>query len=111
MGHTWNTRAERIKKESNLIELDRSLCYNKYTSFGRSGEENGFFNKNHSPKTKEAIGGPQRGVPKDLLGKKIILDGISYPSIAEASRNTNHARKTIRAWLNDPTNLRCTQDD
>ncbi len=111
MGHAWNTRNERIKKETSLIEFDRLLCYNKYAGFGRSGKDNGFFNKKHSPNTKEAIGSSQRGVPKVLLGKKIILDGISYPSIAEASRKTNHARKTIRAWLNDPTNLRCTQDD
>lgn len=108
MGQLWNVRADRIKKETSLIESDRQLCYNMYTGFGRSGEDNGFFGQKHSQKTKEAIGGPQRGVPKDLLGKRIILDGQRYPSIAEASRKTNHARKTIRAWLLDPNNPRCT---
>lgn len=109
MGQSWNKRENRLEKENALILSDRELCYNKYTSFSRSGEENGFFPKKHSEQTKEAIGGPQRGIPKDKLGKKILLDGISYPSVSEASRQTSHARKTIRAWLQDSNNPRCTE--
>ena len=111
MGPLWNIRANRIQKETFLIETDRSLCYNQYTGLGRSGKDNGFFGKTHKATSKEAIGGPQRGVPKDLLGRSIRLDGKIYPSLAEASRVTGHARKTIRAWLNDPNNSRCTDQN
>lgn len=109
MGQSWNKRENRLEKESALILADQNLSYNKYTSYSRSAEDNGFFGKKHSEQTKEAIGGPQRGVPKDKLGKTILLDGETYPSIAEASRQTSHSRKTIRAWLNDPNNPRCTE--
>ena len=111
MGPLWNIRANRIQKETFLIETDRSLCYNQYTGLGRSGKDNGFFGKTHKATSKEAIGGPQRGVPKDLLGRSIRLDDKIYPSLAEASRVTGHARKTIRAWLNDPNNSRCTDQN
>jgi hypothetical protein len=126
MGQSWNQRKNRLEKESSLIHADQKLCYNKYTSYSRSGEDNGFFGKKHSEQTKESIGGPlsvgcantsnrgplppiKRGVPKDKLGKKILLDGQTYPSIAEASRQTTHARKTIRDWLKDANNPRCTE--
>ena len=109
MGQTWTERKTRIEKETFLINSDRPLCYNVSTGLGRSGEDNGFFGRKHSNETKETIGGAQRGVPKDKLGRTILLDGQVYPSIAEASRVTNHARKTIRAWLNDPTNTRCVK--
>lgn len=111
MGPLWNLRANRIQKETFLIETDCSLCYNQYTGLGHSGKDNGFFGKTHKATSKEAIGGPQRGVPKDLLGRSICLDGKIYPSLAEASRVTGHARKTIRAWLNDPNNSRCTDQN
>jgi len=110
LGQSWNNRAVRLQKESFLIKTDRSRCYNLYSKIGRPGKENGFYGKNHSEITKEAIGGSQRGIPKEKLGKKIILDGESYPSISEASRATNHARKTIRAWLEDPKNSRCIEE-
>ena len=48
-----------------------------------------------------------RNIPKDLLGKSIQLDGVLYPSIAQASRETGHARKIIRARMNDPNDPNC----
>jgi DNA invertase Pin-like site-specific DNA recombinase len=36
-----------------------------------------------------------------------MLKGEIYPSISEASRQTNHSRDTIRRWLKDPDNKNC----
>ena len=38
----------------------------------------------------------KKGIPNDLLGKRISINGQKFPSIAEASRTLGHARKTIR---------------
>jgi hypothetical protein len=43
-----------------------------------------------------------KGRPNHLLGRKLSIQGVEYPSIAEASRQTTMARKTIRKKLNDP---------
>lgn len=43
-----------------------------------------------------------KGRPNNLLGRKISIQGVQYPSIAEASRQTKMARKTIRKKVNDP---------
>jgi hypothetical protein len=107
MGEECNDRKNRLKKEAGLIEANFDKCYNKYSSASRPGEQNPFFGKKHSQETKDAIGSALRGRPKILLGKSIKLDGVYYPSIAEASRATSFARKTIRAWANDPNNPRC----
>jgi predicted ArsR family transcriptional regulator len=45
-----------------------------------------------------------KGRPNHLLGRKIYIRGVLYPSLAEASRQTGIARKTIRKKLADLTN-------
>jgi len=107
LGESWNKRQARIKKETELINADRSLCYNLRVTPSKAGEFNPFYGKKHTEQTKASIGDAQKGVPKDLLGTKICLDGKIYKSISSASRETNHARRTIRQWLNDPDNPRC----
>lgn len=45
-----------------------------------------------------------KGRPNDLLGKKISIEAVEYASIAEASGQTNIARKrkTIGKKIQDP---------
>ena len=69
----------------------------------RIGELNGFYGKKHSEATKKAMSEIKKGIPNDSLGRKISIDGITYPSVAEASRQLGHARKTIRKKVDDPT--------
>ena len=109
MGNLWQNQETRRYKELELIIRDRSLCYNKLDELGRTREHNPFFGKNHSEETKQLIGDSMRGIPNEALGKAILLNGIKYPSIAEASRQTKMARKTIRKRLEDPNDSSCIE--
>ena len=60
-----------------------------------------FWKKIHTPETKKKISEALKNRPNDLLGRKVSIKGIEYPSIAEASRQTNIARKTIRKKIED----------
>jgi hypothetical protein len=97
MGKQWQDPVIRRGKELELIILDRNLCTNvdDTISAGRPCDSNPFFGKTHSAERKKRIGDAMRGVPNDLLGRKISIDNISYASIAEASCQTNHSRKLI----------------
>lgn len=109
MGSSWQNREDRLVRESMLILQDRELCYNFLTNHNsRENEKNPFWGRSHSEETKKLIGDSMRNIPKDALGKAIQLDGQIYPSLAEASRATGMARKTIRKKLNDPADARCT---
>jgi hypothetical protein len=101
MGSTWEKHEDRLCKETELILADRSLCYNYLVTSSRPLSLNPFFGKRHSEETKKAIGDAMRNVPKDSLGTPIVVNGIIYPSITEASRQTGHARKTLRNKLNN----------
>lgn len=109
MGSSWEDPKTRRYKELELIIRDRDLCYNKLDELGRSNDNNPFFGKKHSEETKQRIGDSMRGVPNDALGKAIMLNGVKYPSIAEASRQTQMARKTIRKRLQDPNDSSCME--
>nr|YP_009184964.1 putative GIY-YIG homing endonuclease [Hafniomonas laevis]ALO63086.1 putative GIY-YIG homing endonuclease [Hafniomonas laevis] len=109
MGSSWEDQETRRYKELELIIRDRHLCYNKLDELGRSKDNNPFFGKKHSEETKQRIGDSMRGVPNDALGKAIMLNGVKYPSIAEASRQTKMARKTIRKRLQDPNDSSCIE--
>jgi hypothetical protein len=99
MGPKWEQSIIRRGKELELIIQDRDLCYN----IGEThvGEANPFWGRVHTPETKKKISEALTGRPNTLLGRKISIKQIIYPSIAEASRQTGIARKTIRKKVDD----------
>lgn len=100
IGKKWVDRLVRRNKELTLIIENRPKCYNLIESLSRPGEKNPFWGRVHSPETKTLIGNSMRGQPNHLLGRKIIISGMTFPSIAEASRKTGHSRKYIRDRIN-----------
>jgi hypothetical protein len=109
MGSSWEKREERIAKETLLIIQDRHLCYNYLEGQSRPTTQNPFYQKKHTDETNKKIGDAMRGIPNDKLGKAITLDGVIYPSLAEASRITKHSRKFIRKRLENPNDSGCTE--
>jgi hypothetical protein len=101
MGEKWIESYIRRGKETELIILDRNQCYNILEDASRPGELNPFWKKVHTPETKKKISEALKNRPNDLLGRKVYVKGVEYPSIAEASRRTNIARKTIRKKIED----------
>jgi hypothetical protein len=97
MGEDWKEKTIRLKMESSLILKDIERVYNCFDSFeNRTADKNPFYKRRHSEKTKALMRSSKKGVPNDLLGRKISIDGQEFPSIAEASRVLGHARKTIK---------------
>ena len=97
MGEDWIERKARLDMESSLILKDIERVYNCFDSFeNRTEERNPFYKKRHSERTKTLMSKVKKGIPNDLLGKRISINGQKFPSIAEASRTLGHARKTIR---------------
>ena len=105
MGETWELSHVRRAKETELIVLTRNLAYNIFEDASKSGDKNPFWKRLHSPESKQKMSNSSKGRPNDLLGQKISIKKVIYPSIAEASRQTNIARKTIRKKINDAQNL------
>lgn len=100
-GTYWENTSKRKKKETKLI-IENPKCYNIFDSFSnRRGEKNPFFAKKHSELTKNLISSANKN-PNDKLGKKIMIDKIIFPSIAEASRQTTHSPKYIGTRLKNP---------
>lgn len=98
MGEDWKEKAIRLKMESSLILKDIERVYNCFDSFeNRTAHKNPFYKRRHSEKTKALMRSSKKGVPNDLLGRKISIDGQEFPSIAEASKALGHARKTIKS--------------
>lgn len=56
----------------------------------------------HSPETKRKIRLALKGKPNAKLGKRVSVRGQVYLSLAEASRKTTMARKTLRKKINLP---------
>nr|YP_636212.1 putative site-specific DNA endonuclease [Tupiella akineta]AAV80636.1 putative site-specific DNA endonuclease [Tupiella akineta] len=101
MGESWDEPTVRRGKELELIIMDRALSYNILEGISKPGEKNPFWGKLQTPETKKKISEALKGKPNDKLGRKISILGIFYPSLAEASRQTGIARKTIRKKLDD----------
>ena len=102
MSDDWSDVQNRRAKETELILFDRARSYNVFDSASRPGEANGFWHRLHTPEAKQKIREALKGRPNDALGRKVCIRGKFYPSIAQASRDTNMARKTIRIKVNDP---------
>lgn len=98
---------QRVEFEIELIERYNNLCYNKFNKTSRKKENNPFWGRTHSDETRKQIRKSQAERQRVLEGLKILLNGIFYPSISEASRQTSHSRETIRRWLNDSKNTNC----
>lgn len=107
VGEKWIERKTRLQKELSLILANVDICYNDIYWYDKSENHNPFANRKHTEETKQKIA-LANSRPNNVLGKSIQLNGVSYPSLAEASRQTGIARKTIRNYLNDPNNLSCT---
>jgi GIY-YIG catalytic domain/NUMOD1 domain/NUMOD3 motif len=101
MGTDWEEKWIRRGKETELIVLDRNKSYNILEDESRPGELNPFWKRCHTPETKTKISQALKNRPNDLLGRKVSIRGIEYPSISEASRQTNISRKTIRKKIED----------
>nr|ALO63403.1 putative GIY-YIG homing endonuclease [Carteria sp. SAG 8-5]ALO63405.1 putative GIY-YIG homing endonuclease [Carteria sp. SAG 8-5] len=101
MGDAWESRDLRQGKELELIVLNREIAYNILEE-SKNGEKNPFWGRVHTPEAKRKISEAMKGIPNDKLGKKISVNGVIYPSLAEASRQTNMARKTLCNHLKDP---------
>lgn len=109
MGPEWEKKEDRLVKESLLILTDRSLCYNFLAGNSRPNEKNPFWGKKHTEETKKKIGDSMRGIPNNNLGRALKLEGIIYPSIAEASRQTGHSRKYLRERIDNPNDSGCIE--
>ena len=102
-------KAQRQALELNFIAQHFDLCYNKFAQNSRKKQNNPFWGRKHTEATKKQI---KRSLVENYQnrmpeGISIVLKGKVYPSIAEASRQTNHSRDTIRRWLDDPKNSYC----
>jgi hypothetical protein len=108
-----STKEERLALETEFIARFLTLCYNKFAKSNLKGENNPFWGRSHSSETKEQIARSQRENRQNstIEGFALNIKGIIYPSISEASRQTNHSRDTIRRWLNDPNNSDCVAVD
>lgn len=62
----------------------------------RKGDKNAFFGKKHSQKTKEILSQKRTGTYYGKQNKPIKIDGISYPSLGQASKNLDISILTIR---------------
>jgi len=98
---------DRVALETELINSSL-LCYNKFPT-SRKRENNPFWGRKHTPESIERISRSlsENNQNRVSEGLPILLKGKSYPSISQASRETNHSRDTIRRWLNDPNNTDC----
>jgi hypothetical protein len=107
------TKEQRIALEIELIGRNFTLCYNKDIEVNHKEENNPFFGKTHSPETRKQIGRSQAENEGRAIeqGFAIQLDGVTYPSLSQAARETKHSRDSIRKWLRDSNQERCKAVD
>lgn len=60
----------------------------------RTGANNPFYGRNHTPETKERLHKANLG-KKPINMKKVLIDGIAFESLTEASRHLNLSPSTI----------------
>ena len=101
LGDEWADSVVRRGKELEYIIQNRNIAYNVLDGMHNPGDKNPFWGRTHTEETKRKISNAMKGIPNDKLGKKISINGIVYPSITEASRQTGHSRKYIRNRVNN----------
>jgi hypothetical protein len=108
-----STPTQRLAIEAENIARFHEICYNRILTPDRKGSNNPFFGRRHSPETLKIMSRVKCENNKDNIpeGLAINLNGTIYPSMAEASRKTNHSRDTIRRWLRDPKKTNCVPVD
>jgi group I intron endonuclease len=104
-----SNKDQRQALELNYISHHFDLCYNKFAQSSRKKQNNPFWGRKHTEETRKQI---SRSLAENyqnckLEGISIVLKGKLYPSISEASRQTNHSRDTIRRWLENPNSPHC----
>jgi hypothetical protein len=105
-------KVERQALELEYISRHYSLCYNTLYHHSRKKENNPFWNKHHSEAARKQIGLSLKEYnQQNPQGLPIMLDGVKYQSISQASRETKHSRDTIARYLKDPNNQRCLKID
>lgn len=88
----WNPENHNYCDCGKRIQPNYNSCINCYD---KSGENNPFFGKTHSDKTKEKLSKSRLGkIPSNA--RKIIIDDIIYNSPREASDKLNIPTATIR---------------
>ena len=110
------SKDERVAMEMELIGRNKSICYNIISSINRQKENNPFpygEGRTHTQETRQQISKSlsENRQNSSLDGFPVSIKGQVYPSISEASRQTNHSRDTIRRWLNDPNKKDCIPVD
>ena len=107
-----NSKSSRIEREALELEyMGRhfSLCYNKHVINSRKKENNPFWNHHHTEATRKQISLSSKEYNKqNPQGLPIMLYGVKYPSISQASRATKHSRHTIACMLKNPDNPHCS---
>lgn len=106
------TKAERKILELEYISRNSGICYNTLYSNGRKRENNPFWKRTHSEATQKQISLSLKEYTKqNPQGLPLMLYGVKYPSISQASRETKHSRDTISRMLKDPYNQHCLSLD
>lgn len=104
------TKTQREALELEYIARHHDLCYNQFFQNSRKKENNPFWGRKHSAEARKDISkarAESSALSSTQEGLAIMLKGEVYPSISEASRQTQHSRDTIRRWVNDPDNMTC----
>lgn len=88
----------RMCSECDIVVL-RSSTAVKCTSClakARTGELNSFYGKTHSEKSKRLIAEKNRGRRNPAICKPVVIDGVTYQSLSDASNATGVPTVTIR---------------
>ena len=93
--------------EESKLKMSEDRKGEKSSMYGRKGELSPNYGKKHSEETKlkmrkKAIGRKLSDNQIEKMSHKIIIDGIEYPSMSEASRMLNICTKTISNRANNP---------